>query len=135
MDTSKEYIKMCEKAFSDIGEAVLYKDILSNLWSIKLKDGRKFVYNTSEQRLKPRTDERWGRTNDWFPIYRQDQLQEMVRQGNELPFEMIGRMFRWASKGNILFVKNSMEQLWLAFVMKEKYNKTWSEEKWYDEEY
>ena len=34
-------------------------------------------------------------------------------------------------KGNLLFQQfTSMEQLWLAFVMKEKFNKTWNGEAW-----
>jgi hypothetical protein len=29
-----------------------------------------------------------------------------------------------------VFIFNSMEKLWFAFVMKEEYNKTWDGEKW-----
>ena len=73
----------------------------------------------------------------WLP--RQDQLQEMV-------IDIIDCSSHSATANLInfgtrlqQFVKDdydywmqftSMEQLWLAFVMKEKYNKTWNGEKW-----
>ena len=66
----------------------------------------------------------------WLP--RQDQLQEMV----ELPRpKLVTEFYTFAVCSEVegvlaLNYYRSMEQLWLAFVMKEKYNKTWSEEEW-----
>ena len=68
----------------------------------------------------------------WLP--RQDQLQEM------LPLEArsyLGpiRDFAFENEMNFsgvrnVFVFSSMEQLWLAFVMKEKHDKVWNGEEW-----
>ena len=71
------------------------------------------------------------RENTWLP--RQDQYQKMV----DNQFDWIG----FDKQDNLAFYKGylpseivvrgaSMEQLWLAFVMKEKYNKVWDGEDW-----
>ena len=67
----------------------------------------------------------------WLP--RQDQLQEMVKTTETEPapivVEMLARFATWG-----LYVENypftSMEQLWLAFAMKEKHSKRWDGDKW-----
>jgi len=81
----------------------------------------------------------------WLPT--QDQLQEMVDKYNLrnkiIGFygTCVGSMIHWTGFNFILFDNmaggeplldkfTSMEQLWLAFVMQEKYNKTWDSEKW-----
>ena len=56
----------------------------------------------------------------------QGQLQEMVG-GTHI--EKFGKVYR-AVVAKELYPSASMEQLWLAFVMKEKYNKTWNGESW-----
>ena len=78
MDTSEEYIKMCQKA-TEV-QALCEADVEIESPSI------------------------------WLP--RQDQLQGMVEY----------------TVGVNKF--NSMEQLWLAFVMSEKYNKKWDGKDW-----
>ena len=68
--------------------------------------------------------------NIWLP--RQDQLQEMVCGGWGLQ-TICTRIeeFSKASDGGVsITIDGSMEQLWLAFVMKEKYNKIWNGEEW-----
>ena len=64
----------------------------------------------------------------WLP--RQDQLQEMV-----LP--MFERNCRWMLEECYKFITppyfpqlESMEQIWLAFIMKEKNGKIWNGEDW-----
>ncbi len=68
----------------------------------------------------------------WLP--RQDQLQEMVNSdgvNKYNPPAMLDRLLEFAREYDVGFtVGSSMEQLWLAFVMREKYNKTWSGEEW-----
>lgn len=60
----------------------------------------------------------------------QDQLQKLVRK-LFTSFGLIIEFYKWCNtldfrqKGNW-----SMEQLWLSYVMKEKYNKTWNGEDW-----
>ena len=68
----------------------------------------------------------------WLP--RQDQLQEMVKQKTLLM--SLKHFCDWSLLQDEEFFKTqcdkvtSMEQLWLAFVMKEKYNKTWNGKEW-----
>ena len=119
MDRSETYIKMCEKArkflpewipqegdpFCCRGEVYIYQDL----------------YMGSEK------------NEDCFPLYRQDQLQEMV----DLPLvAKIENFAKYASDTlDPYFAEDrqeftSMEQLWLAFAMKEKYKKVWNGEEW-----
>lgn len=69
----------------------------------------------------------------WIP--RQDQLQKMVK--TEIWFENLYRFYDWINKDK--FSKDalgmcnkfdSLEQLWLTFVMHEKYGKIWDGENW-----
>jgi len=76
----------------------------------------------------------------WLP--RQDQLQEMyfdfVPALEHFPIAIIARLYIFSSirikspSVDLNYVEQftSMEQLWLAFVMKEKYNKIWNGEEW-----
>lgn len=65
-------------------------------------------------------------------LERQDQLQEIVRQPS-LPWMLRNAsdfVFDHDMRFGPLLTFTSMEQLWLAFVMKEKYNKVWNGEGW-----
>ncbi len=68
----------------------------------------------------------------WLP--RQDQLQDMGHVSEiHPPFLELERWHTWAAdKGNLEYWDSftSMEQLWLAFVMKEKYDKVWDGSDW-----
>lgn len=75
------------------------------------------------------------RKEDYIWLPRQDQLQEMV---HNLRFEqrrfsgdhgLLQDFAYWAEEESNLPCA-SMEELWLAFVMKEKYNKVWNGEEW-----
>lgn len=109
MDTSETYIKMCEKAeeIQELRTPRNYDDTMS------------FWYE--------------GTPNVWLP--RQDQLQEMVGEKSEvmlleyiLCFVFDTKKHWWRTEYTKQF--DSMEQLWLAFVMKEKYNKIWIGDEW-----
>lgn len=85
----------------------------------------------------------------WLP--RQDQLQGMLLTSDVDFVELLEHFYwSWAAyktdekypwreyiededKGKILADFASMEQLWLAFVMKEKFNKIWNGEDWINE--
>ncbi|HDZ27964.1 hypothetical protein LCGC14_0399190 [marine sediment metagenome] len=142
MDTSKEYVKMCDKA----------EEIQNNKW-LKLKcfyggkypwnegdmffsKDKVYVYNDcslSEGFIDPQAYDRKG---VWLP--RQDQLQEMLPKRYATIHAKIGHFGKWL-RDNDEYLENafcgneSMEQLWLAFVMKEKYNKIWNGEGWIKE--
>lgn len=73
----------------------------------------------------------------WLP--RQGQLQAMIT--NSVPIGLIKVMFNKIygvvepKLGFDYYSKfKSMEQLWLAFVMKEKYNKFWNDKEWLEVE-
>ena len=117
MDLTETYIKMCEKAEEIQSQASFSPD--------------DFVYNSGHDRVIVAgyhdEDGEWlrGKNPIWLP--RQDQLQEMVHP--EVTDWVKAVMLRD-------FLKDycddgaSMEQLWLAFVMKEKYGKIWDGENW-----
>jgi hypothetical protein len=149
MDTSETYVKMCEKAVEIQGEwkptpgdfiyrkfnlfgekidrEIWSEDELSEIniiWWKSVVDGFYACTNEKgESRTYKHPADMVRETSVWLP--RQDQLQEMVHFTN--PHEMLDRfdMFRGDFEGEF-----TMEQLWLAFVMKEKYGKTWNGEDW-----
>lgn len=116
MDTSETYIKM-----SDTPEIQSQHD-----WSKARPCGNGIVIGA------------WG---DWYwetptalvwlPL--QHQLQEMVRR--EFVYEELNNFNYWFddevyARGMLRLESYSWEQLWLAFVMKEKYHKTWNGGDW-----
>jgi len=119
MDTTPEYIRMCEKAWQDLGDPKIslineeYQILdRQNLWARRYGHMIHFSFKSSRV------------FNDEIPIYQQDQLQEMI---NITP----------ATFSNILssihYVRNkppqSFEVMWLEIVMQKKYSKTWNDEK------
>ena len=131
MDTSEKYIKMCEKIPRFPLKTYYGEVYLSILWATKDIRGK--------YRLLSQVDEPVH--GNWWPIYRQDQLQEMIN--NELSskiedfyyfcLEETRKDDHWMEDmcdGDINKINGkSMEQLWLAFVMKEEFNKTWDDKK------
>ena len=109
MDTSSEYKNMCQQAERAAPE-LFYKS------SYSVHD---YVFKVEGNDLL------W-----WLP--RQDQLQDMM----DLPtWRLVYNFSLWF--GGVMEVgaepiwkQYSMEQLWLAFVMQEKYNKTWNGNGW-----
>jgi len=126
MDTSEIYIKMCEVAEEIQGACPIdfkgYKPLFNGI-TYDENAGDVFYYR--------------GQRKVWLP--RQDQLQEMVEIKDKLrsPLHILFFAFR-------AFVQNgdedawwdfrdeykSFEQLWLTFVMQEKYEKKWDGEAW-----
>lgn len=131
MDTSKEYIKMCEKTEEIQRERQWQED--------QWKEGDCFTTSTGIIGFHCEGCAiEYGQRDDniWLP--RQDQLQEMVHiltptdlnylvsKDNLFDGDFCGG--RWIDAYYLKFT--SLEQLWLAFVMKEKYNKIWNGEIW-----
>ena len=131
MDTSEKYIEMCIKA-EDIwknnkpamGDFVASTTVL--LVRVGL-DAREYNFTY----LKQLGFNRGKYAEDvWLPT--QSQLQEMVLTGNTTATELVNRLVHKVKGGDYLFYEYdwSMEQLWLAFVMKELHNKTWDGKEW-----
>jgi len=127
MDTTETYIKMRVKAIPDLG------------WGIPSHMPVAFVTDNDNVYVDVK--------GDWYCNYhqgkddavigcqleRQDQLQEMV-DNNTTPAKNLAKEFGDWCFALPLTIPNafaSMEQLWLAFVMKEKYNKIWDGEDWH----
>ncbi len=128
MDTSKEYIKMCEEA-EEIQErwtwikGDVFADEINQIHILE-SGGHIMLMGTH-----------FPEGYIWLP--RQDQLQEIVDYDNN-PYVLNSEFMDFINVENEIMcaprepIMNSMEQLWLAFVMKEKYNKKWNnkELKW-----
>ncbi len=113
MDTSETYIKMCEKA-EEIQALCSYECRVYSVNMAWWDTNGDCWFNVNNER------------NIWLP--RQDQLQEMVRG-------KFRRQYLMLVDFATLCVDDmpddmSMEQLWLAFVMIEKYGKVWKGEDW-----
>ncbi len=149
MDNSKEYIKMCEKAeeiqmvwlkHNTLGDFAIPAKTISDyqgFWT--LQAGQVYIVgNDNEYDLTIDSEYDLAETGAiWLP--RQDQLQEMIAS---YPEHWIG-FLNWSNIPYPITIYEhqkqqpypfwhfkSMEQLWLAFVMKEKYCKIWSDEQW-----
>ena len=131
MDRNTQYIKMCGEANLD------WNGEVGDLCSIDGKTVSVITYSEWHQdmssgywevRLSVNGNKEIIPADDVIPIYRQDQLQEMMfSQENR-----IWRLHEWFDSWYPVGDKtDSFEKLWLAFVMKEKYNKTWNGEKWH----
>ena len=152
MDTSEQYIKMCEKAV-EIQEAWVpvlgdYCTHPEGAWldtegwvitkyfdieeKVKVFSGMAFTHSHSFDYSNYETFEKADCT--WLP--RQDQLQEMVSVPigtfNDNFWTILEDLRDWGHNYAEFqqWIPLSMEQLWLAFVMNEKYNKVWNGEDW-----
>ena len=152
MDISTQYVRLCLKAkeiqaLSPEGE--------SGSWYV---DGEKLgdvlgvrLTNTEKKLYKERHE---GKCLIWLPS--QDQLQEMFSSGMfsldalfpldtwSLQLSFFGFMYEvnlsTVQDETIRFERSpyayqfcSLEQLWLAFIMKKKYNKIWVKGEWAEE--
>jgi len=142
MDTSETFIKQCEKA-EEIQEAwkPQYGDYIGGQWFIDTEDnigltqlGIVLSYDADKKLLNTGGAILWSKeTNFWLP--RQDQLQAMVDWKDydiSIDWHSLPCKFYWAK--DPLETQGvdggSMEQLWLAFVMQERYSKIWNGEEW-----
>lgn len=131
MDTSETHIKMCDC------------EEIQNQWHRRISEGD-FTNKGVVSELDTYYDDNlWDLVVDdcvrksteliWLP--RQDQLQEMM--GEEYPINLLYAFHHFYNvNGGDLYphtingATTSMEQLWLAFAMKEKHNKVWTGEEW-----
>lgn len=117
MDTTETYIKMCEGA-----------EEIQRVWAKRNKDTDLAAHKGTHDICVILAEHFSGGETDkyiWLP--RQDQLQDMV----ELSLDVMNYSFYVFSMAvGALNKFTSMEQLWLAFVMKEKYGKVWNGENW-----
>ncbi len=143
MDVSPEYVKMCEKAeeiqnsgYSPVGSFTLrplpeHIKVLT-IWQHQYSG----QYNHYDLALD-QGGHYWLippiiAPCIWLP--RQDQLQEMVKVITIEDLRFCGLLVGW-DDGSVDHTTNlkdtsSLEQLWLSFVMKERWDKIWDGENW-----
>jgi len=149
MDTSQMRVTMCEKAEElqmlwkpGVGDWFYKRDGIGfGLWLIcKIEEG--ILLCSGERMSQPPFNRQFVEFRVpeqyiWLP--RQDQLQEMVKfehdrqGGTRLTIgEMVTKIDIFYFRDEPIYSKQfiSMEQLWLAFLMKQKYNKVWNGEDW-----
>ena len=137
MDTSKEYIEMCRKAAEIQKKILLYDDY----YYVCGSDGVGFWEDMGVNTKRDGMTIKWffgGEDLIWLP--RQDQLQDMLY--NPINTNAVSAMFEEVSDFGLSmpYTDNSGktdgidltsgEQLWLAFVMHEKYGKKWINGEW-----
>ena len=139
MDTTPKYIKMCEKSPLRGTWEPTYGDYIAGEWYIDQEDTTGLVplgivlkYNNKKQLIDAGGDIQWYKELI-IPLYRQDQLQEMVSD-RLLGLQTVCAVlhdFSITEGEGLQFTMNdgSMEQLWLAYVMHEKYGKIWDDKK------
>ncbi|OPY72522.1 MAG: hypothetical protein A4E63_01202 [Syntrophorhabdus sp. PtaU1.Bin050] len=122
MDTSPEYIKMCEKAEE------IQKDHEPHRWDLYYCDMNDLVYDYGTGFGPDGSD--MHSCDIWLP--RQDQLQDMLTWDRAYyPLSVLQDYVRTMLQKRDYYKQFlSMEQLWLALVMEEKFNKTWNGEEW-----
>jgi len=145
MDTSPKYIEMCKKAIEiqeqwkpDVADFVMgeYESTIT-IWQT--------VQGIDHGSLKPLFTNAgklaWYLKSEMIWLPRQDQLQELThakKHGGALFGELI-KFIEWFEKTYIEMSNmdkpnrtffNTQEQLWLAFVMKEKYGEKWIDNDW-----
>jgi hypothetical protein len=126
MNVNETYINMCKKANElwdgrrfEIGDCVVAKYTEDGL-----KDG---FYVAGYDDLDALDHVIFG--GRWFAVFRQFQLQRMVKLDNESWLALDTR-FNTFTPDIPSYEVWTPEQRWLAFVMKEKFNKFWDGKDW-----
>ena len=156
MDTSKQYIKMCDcpeiqghwkpsegDNFSFINEPKIIKDY--EIWALEKRELSDIEeWNKIIKTMGNHFVDHFIEARDcfvWLP--RQDQIQEMMGLGlydlleqlkkfidkSTWTLNEIGRDGLWG-KAEKCVGFTSLEQLWLAFYMHEEHGKIWNDKKW-----
>lgn len=126
MDTSKEYIKMCQEAKEIQSQR---PDLMGHHYRfdkhMHILKGDYYFWEIGNRDITGKV---------WLP--RQDQLQEIVRNDYKGLLDFF-TAFNCFFREDIIDIHTlddmSMEQLWLAFVMKEKHGKIWTGSEWEEE--
>lgn len=124
MDTSSEYMKMCERAEEiQVAKGKLERHDLW-IWRGMIGWGEKPI----SCRYAELPMFFHGLKRVWVP--RQDQLQEMVDDGSSA-YGQLGRFYNFVNVNPRLQSSDwTWEQLWLIYVMRWQYNKVWDGENW-----
>lgn len=143
MDTSKYYIKMCKKAdevqafwqpkngdyFYGIPQDFSDFEQIPDVYQFFLCEDEFYsiIPKGYQPKLKEFTDE-----TDVVRLPSQSDLQSMLDY--EIPIDLIKNFAAWAASLSLSEQERhqTMEQLWLGFVMYSNYSKKWSGRDWID---
>ena len=152
MDLSVEYIKMCEKSteIQELWNPTQGDYFLERVDETSLDDIAHGCYIEEYFRIIGSDEQSnlcsmsivnsYKQGNVWLP--RQDQLQEMiierVKCSPDKDVALLYMFHSWMTEEDgrsfgfekAVFPDPSMEQLWLAFVMKKNFRKVWNGEDW-----
>ncbi|MCK5608026.1 hypothetical protein KAR91_39465 [Candidatus Pacearchaeota archaeon] len=144
MDTSEAYVKMCREAKEiqekwkvDEGDWCIDKSkIPKKDYHVRWDEYGVGVIDADQETNSNKCRISWRKWVLWLP--RQDQLQEILLESinkNREPEDEADHITILDNISEWVFSKpyptyQSMEQLWLAFVMKKKHQKTWNGETW-----
>jgi len=126
MDRSSNYIKMCESA-----------KVIQKQWKPEFGDFYVSMSLGLTSPCQPITNDLEKKVSYlktikavWLP--RQDQLQGMVIENYATPWDLAIAFSNVLMGENASYFENfdSMEKLWLAFIMLEKYKRKWNEGEW-----
>lgn len=134
MDRTPKFIKMCERAEEIQKE---WECMVGDYYKLPHKETKLILVEVTTRNLYE-----YLKSNGIF-LPRQDQLQEMVKGDFGTCLNDLAKFCKYVFRYNantfmLSFSPNyglppslkSFEQLWLAFVMKELYNKVWTGEEW-----
>jgi hypothetical protein len=126
MDKSSYYIKMCRSA-----------KLIQKHWKpdfgdffVSMSSGRTSACLTLVSALEKKMSYLTKIKAVWIP--RQDQLQKMIIEKYATPWDLAMAFSNVLMSDNSSYFDNldSMEKLWLAFVMLEKHRKKWNGGEW-----
>ena len=126
MDKSSAYIKMCESA-----------KVIQKKWKPEFGDFFVSMSLGLTSPCQPIVSDLEKKVSYlktikavWLP--RQDQLQEMVIENYAMPWDLAVAFSNVLMGQNASYLEkfDSMEKLWLAFIMLEKYKKKWKDGDW-----
>jgi hypothetical protein len=126
MDKSSQYIRMCESA-----------KVIQEKWKPEFGDffvsmslGLTSLCQPITSALEKEASYLEKIKAVWLP--RQDQLQEMVIENHAMPWDLALAFSNVLMGDNASYFDSfdSMDKLWLAFIMLAKYKKQWKEGEW-----
>lgn len=141
MDFSEQYIKMCQQAINiqeqwDPKDGDFYLVPSIDIWNSEFKkweiSQEIYLYDIDHSNV---FDINGVVKEGIVYLLRQDQLQEMIINNYRCPKDCMVDFYTWLyERPSENKSKMSFEQLWLAFVMNENFNKIWDCEKedWID---
>ena len=131
MDTSETYIKMCEKA-----EEIHTESLSEDSYCVVMSGGQTIYEGLLSSHKYPFHSPTAVKV---ITLPRQDQLQEILDEPLDILltgfYDFCGGSYYPTPSGAGFYVETvkrftSMEQLWLAFLMSERYQKEWDGVNW-----